>query len=160
MLTVGDLSNRLGLTKWQTRRVVYALRPVLGSALRSANGQALQVDSSVIGILDRAAQLRASGTSLGRLADVIREELGSNGKHPSEEVKTLQPLALDRASPPQGWVELVDELRERVHGLERDKIYLQEQLVHALGRCEALEQLALPPARSHRRWWLPWRSRN
>ena len=55
------LADRLGLSPWQIRRLIYALRPVLGDLLTSAKGRPLEVSPQAIGILERAVELKASG---------------------------------------------------------------------------------------------------
>ena len=160
MLTVGVLSNRLGLSIWQTRRLIYALKPVLQGLLKSKPGQPLEVSPQAIGILERAAQLRGSGIPLSGLAAIVQDELGENGNEHGDGQPKLQTLALEHANPPQG---LISELRARITDLQtqieelrRDKLYLQEQLARALEQLEDLQRRALPPAR---RWRWPWARR-
>jgi len=157
MLTVEVLSNRLGLSIWQTRRLIYALRPVLQGLLKSTPGQPLEVSPQAIGILERAAQLKASGVALSGLASVVQDELRENGDERGDGQSEGQALALEHASPLQG---LISELRARITDLQvqieelrRDKLYLQEQLARTLEQLEDLQRRALPPAGSRRWSW-------
>jgi len=153
MLTISDLSARLGLSEWQTRRLIYALRPVLRDLLVSARGRPLEVSPQAIGILERAAQLKASGIPLGRLAEVVQGELGGNGKHGNGADPEPQTLALEPANHLQALLEAKDALIEE---LRRDRDHWRELALRLQTRLEELERLALP-APPRRRWfWWPF----
>ena len=152
MLTIGDLSARLGLSEWQTRRLIYTLRPVLQGLLISAKGKPLQVKPQAIGILDRAAQLKASGVPLTRLAQVLRSELGRDGEPGSDGDSGAQTLALEPAKHLQALLEakeaMIAELRQ-----DRDK--WRDLALKLQSQVEELQRLALPAPR--RPWWRWWR---
>ena len=155
MLTVGDLSSRLGLSEWQTRRLIYALRPVLQGLLVSAKGRPLEVSPQAIGILERAAQLKASGVPLSRLAEVVQSELGGNGKERSNGDSEEQTLALEPANHLQTLLEAKDGLIEE---LRRDRDHWRDMAIKLQSQVEELQRLALPAPR--RAWWrrlVPWR---
>ena len=155
MLTVGDLSSRLGLSEWQTRRLIYALRPVLRDLLVSARGRPLEVSPQAIGILERAAQLKASGIPLGRLAEALRTELGDNGGDRNNGDFNAQALALEPAKHLQALLEAKDALIEE---LRRDRDHWRELAMRLERQVEELQRLALPAPR--RPWWtrlVPWR---
>jgi len=148
MLTIGDLSSRLGLSEWQTRRLIYALRPVLRGLLVSARGRPLEVSPQAIGILERAAQLKASGIPLGRLAEVMQSELGGNGKERSNGNSEAQALALEPAKHLQALLEAKDALIEE---LRRDRDHWRDMALKLQSQVEELQRLALPAPR--RPWW-------
>ena len=157
MLTVGDLSSRLGLSEWQTRRLIYALRPVLQDLLVSAKGRPLEVSPQAIGILERAAQLKASGVPLRRLAEVVQSELGGNGKERSNGDFEVQTLALEPASHLQALLEAKDTLIEE---LRRDRDHWRELALKLQKQVEEFQRLALPRPRTP--WWAKlflWRQR-
>ena len=148
MLTIGDLSSRLGLSEWQTRRLIYALRPVLQGLLVSAKGRPLEVSPQAIGILERAAQLKASGVPLGGLAEVVQSELGGNGKERSNGDSEEQTLALEPANHLQALLEAKDTLIEE---LRRDRDHWRDLALKLQEQVEELQRLALPAPR--RPWW-------
>jgi len=153
MLTVGDLSSRLGLSEWQTRRIIYALRPVLGDLLTSAKGRPLEVNPQAIGILERAAQLKASGIPLGKLAEVVQSELGGNGKERSNGDSEAQTLALEPANHLQALLEAKNEI---IAELRRERDHWRDLALRLEQRVEELQRLALPAPRK-KRWWGWWR---
>jgi len=138
MLTVEDIAQRLALSPWQTRRIIYAMRPLLQGLCLSAPGRPLAVNPQAISLLERAKKLHLSGIPLGQLCKHLQTEMGK----PSADGQNT--LALE---PAKAWQELIAELRARIESLERDKAYLQKKLD------EALAQRALPPPR---RSWLAW----
>jgi len=148
MLTVGDLSSRLGLSEWQTRRLIYALRPVLQGLLVSAKGRPLEISPQAIGIIERAAQLKASGIPLGRLAKVVQSELGGNGKERSNENPEAQTPALEPANHLQALLGAKDALIEE---LRRDRDHWRDLALGLQEQLEELQRLALPAPR--RPWW-------
>jgi len=147
MLTVGDLSSRLGLSEWQTRRLIYALRPVLQGLLVSARGRPLEISPQAIGILERAAQLKASGIPLGRLAEVVQSELGGNGKERSNGDFEAQTLALEPANHLQALLEAKDALIEE---LRRDRDHWRDMVLELQKQVEELQRFALPAPRRPR----------
>jgi len=155
MLTVDLLANRLGLSPWQTRRLIYALRPVLGGLLKSAKGRPLEVSPQAIGILERAVELKASGIPLGRLAEVVQSELGGNGKERNNGDSEAQTLALEPASHLQALLEAKDALIEE---LRRDRDRWRDLAMRLERQVEELQRLALPAPR-RRRWWWPFGQR-
>jgi len=148
MLTVSDLSSHLGLSEWQTRRLIYALRPVLQGLLVSAKGRPLEISPQAIGIIERAAQLKASGVPLGGLAEIVQSELGGNGKERGNEDSEAQTLALETANHLQTLLEAKDALIEE---LRRDRDHWRDMALKLQGQVEELQRLALPAPR--RPWW-------
>ena len=150
MLTIDVLSKRLALSEWQTRRLFYALRPLLQGLQASKPGQALQIPSSTIGLFERAAQMKSEGIALGSLAQALQEEMvptaseapshqgGSNVQAPPLESAT--PLATD-----EPWQLLLAEKDKRIHDLEEDRNEWREL---------ALDYKRQLPAPSPRRSWL------
>jgi len=155
MLTIRDLSSRLGLSEWQTRRLIYALRPVLRDLLVSARGRPLEVSPQAIGILDRAAELKASGVPLNRLAQVLQSELGQDGEPGSDRDSGAQALALEPAKHLQDFLEAKDALIEE---LRRDRDHWRELAMRLERQVEELQRLALPaPRRPWWAWFARWR---
>ena len=141
MLTIDVLSKRLAFSEWQTRRLVYALRPLLQGSLTSKPGQALQIPSSAIGLFERAAQLKSEGIALGSLAQALQDEIGQNAtKAPSnlDEVNVQAP-PLDPATPlaSEPWRVAIAAKDETIREL-------QAEVVHLRGEVDRLLPLALP----------------
>jgi len=150
MLTVDVLSTRIGLSVWQTRRLVYALRPLLQGFLYSKPGQALQIKPDAIGIIECGASLKASGVTLKGLAATLQRELDDTKGKPrlEESPPALQDSALGSANA-RAKVEAltfkVELLEKRVNELENDRdawqklaLNLQEQLAESVNDFETL----------------------
>ena len=104
-----------------------------------------------IGILDRAAQLKASGVPLARLAQVLKDELGQDGKPGSDGDSGAQTLALEPANHLQALLEAKEALIEELH---RDRDYWRELALKLQAQVEELQHRALPAPK--RRWWRWW----
>jgi DNA-binding transcriptional MerR regulator len=153
MLTIDVLADRLGLSPWQTRRLIYALRPVLGDLLKSTKGRPLGISPQAIGILERAAALKASGVPLKGLAEIVQSELSGNGKERDNEQPRVQTTALEPANHLQSLLEAKDALIEE---LRRDRDHWRELALKLQAQVEGLQRLAIPAPRK-KRWW-PWRA--
>ena len=154
MLTIDVLSKRLALTEWQTRRMVYALRPLLQGLLASKPGQALQIPSSTIGLFERAAQLKREGIALGSLAQALQEEIGPN----ASEAPSLQDKANVQAPPLESATPLADEPWRVAIAAKDEMIADQRQEIAFLrAQVERLTPLALP---GPRRGIFAWLSRS
>jgi len=146
MLTLDVLSKRLGLSEWQTRRMVYALRPLLQELQTSKPGQALQIPSSSIGVFERAAQLKSEGHSLPTLAKVLQEEMQENSKATATPQSTSQEQPLqehlqESASP------LAEPWRLVIEAKNEQLAEMRERIAFLEARIEKLEPLALPKPR-------------
>lgn len=153
MLTVEMLSSRLGLSPWQVRRLIYALRPVLDGLLVSAKGRPLEISPQAIGILERAIQLRAAGVPLNGLAKELQNELqgtalGSPGKEDEG-----QGLAQEPAKLVQEVLEAKDAL---IDELKRERDYWRELALRLQNQVEELQRLALPAPKKRGLTWA-WR---
>ena len=144
MLTLDVLSKRLAFSEWQTRRLVYALRPLLQGSLASKPGQALQIPSSAIGLFERAAQLKSEGIALGSLAQALQEEMGPTAVEAASSLDgvNVQPPPLDPATPlaAEPWRVAIAAKDETIRAL-------QAEVVHLRGEVERLLPLALPAPR-------------
>lgn len=150
MLNVEMLSNRLGLSPWQTRRLIYALRPVLQGMVVSANGRPLEVSPQAIGILERAVQLKARGIPLSRLAKVLQEELQGPGNNEENKENPGAGLAQDPTNLLQALLASKEALVEE---LRRERDYWRDLALKLQGQVEELQRLALPAPRERRPWW-------
>ena len=153
MLTIDVLSDRMGLSAWQTRRIIYALKPILHGLYRSVPGQPLTVDSNALGILDRAKELRDKGVPLNGLAEVMQEELHSASNGNSEAQNGLQVSKQELANQSQ---ELVNELRERVKDLQTRIEELKADKSSLANQVKELQTLALPSNSEGRKQLTRW----
>jgi len=151
MLTVEMLANRLGLSLWQTRRLIYALRPILQGMVVSAKGRPLEVDPQAIGILERAAYLKASGVPLTEVAKVVQRELSPIAEISTDKDIGMQSLAQEPANVMQEVLKAKEALIEE---LRKERDYWREMALKLQGQVEALQRLALPAPKEDRRpWW-------
>lgn len=150
MLTVETLSSRLGLSPWQVRRLIYALRPVLKGMVVSAKGRPLEVSPQAIGILERALQLKASGVSLNELASVIIEELGETMANIQAGANAPRSLAQEPAKLLQ---EVLASKEALIEELRRERDYWRELALKLQEQVETLQRVALPAPKEHRPWW-------
>ncbi|MCS7240534.1 MAG: hypothetical protein NZ651_04745 [Candidatus Bipolaricaulota bacterium] len=150
MLTVETLSSRLGLSPWQVRRLIYALRPVLKGMVVSAKGRPLEVSPQAIGILERALQLKASGVPLNELASVISEELGESMSNTPADAGGPKNLAQEPAKLLQ---EVLASKEALIEELRRERDYWRELALKLQAQVEELHRAALPAPKEHRPWW-------
>jgi len=138
MFNVKELAERIGLTEWQTRKLIYACRPLLngeqGWLGYGQNGE-LQISSQALAILERAKDLRLAGKPRKEIGKLLAAELG---KPLSDETGKPRQESASRPANPDYRDELIKEMRSRIESLERDKSYLQAKLDEALGKIPAL----------------------
>jgi len=150
MLTVEMLSSRLGLSPWQVRRLIYALRPVLDGFVVSAKGRPLEINPQAIGILERAIQLRSSGVPLGELAKVLQSELHGTTLSPTEEEDASVSVAQEAAKLVQEVLAAKDALIEE---LRRERDYWRDLALKLQTQMEELQRLALPAPKEKGLGW-------
>lgn len=144
MLNVQSLSNRYSLTPKQVRDRLTALSPVIDSHIVTGKQNAKLLSDQGLAIFDRLIQLEQEGIAMTTAVEIIKKDgfdQSSDMVNPSGSDGLVQ--------------EFLTELRARIASLERDKLYLQEQLTRALEQLENLQRRTLPLPRGFRRWW-PW----
>ena len=145
MVTLQELANRLGLSYWQTQRLVAELRAPLGDMCKGVQGRPLFIAPEAIAMIERAMMLYKEGTPLRELANVVKSEMHGTEKISSNEHNTfVQPAA-------NGSQELVKTLQNQIDDLRRERDRLlglidngQAQIKELQGQVRDLERLALP----------------
>jgi len=141
MLEIRQIADRLGLTEHQVRRLLRALDTLLQGSIRRGRDNRILLPDSAVAILDRAVALWRGGIPLKDLRQALAEELqdqrDEGGKQPSG-------LALEQAKP----------MRDPCEGYRAMIAHLEEEVRWLRSQLEKLQQQALPPVGSRRRW--PW----
>lgn len=129
MLTLKDLEARLAMNEWPLRRLLDALQPLLRDTMRRKQGQAIRVDSSAIGLLERAKELMDKGTPRSRLVEVLQDELqeGQQGGQ-ANAAKARADAGNYEQTGVQHESVLVNELRSQIQLLREDNVWLKERL--------------------------------
>lgn len=138
MFNVKELAKRLGLTEWQTRKLVYACRPLLegqqGWLGYGQNGELL-IGTGALALLERAKELKLAGTPGKALAARLAEELGkplpeADGKGrqtPASPAATPNPNSTSNPTARDPRDELIEELRARIQDLKQREEDLQAE---------------------------------
>jgi len=144
MLTLRDIAARYELSPKQARRYWEAVSPLLSQYARRGPHNAILLSEQAIPVLDRLAELIHSGLSLPAAAEQLREEL--NGSRQAGGKQTDNYEQTDYRD------ELIAILKAQL--AEKDR-----QIAELLSQLRELQQRALPPAGSRRRWRWPWSRR-
>lgn len=145
MINVQLLSERYDLTPKQVRDRLTALSPAIDPYSITGKQNAKLLTDQGLAIFDRLVQLEREGIALTTAVELISKDLLN------QHSDTVNRPGSDGLAG-----ELLAEFRDRIASLERDKLFLQEQLARALAQVEELQRRALPPLR--RRW--PWQIRS
>lgn len=133
MLSVKDVANRLGLSEWGARRLLYACKPLLdGLQAHGSHGEWL-ISPQAIGMLERAKDLRTQGIRLQEICSRLAAEMPdhSNGSV-AMQVQTS-------ASQEQGNVQaLTKALEQQVEYLKSENTWLRNKLDETLAKVPAL----------------------
>lgn len=129
MLTLKDLEARLAMNEWPLRRLLDALQPLMRDTMHRKQGQAIRVDSSAIGLLERAKELMGKGTPRSRLVEVLQAEMqgGQQGQQP-DAAKPRADAGNNEQTGVQNESELVNELRNQIQLLREDNSWLKDRL--------------------------------
>jgi len=152
MLNIRQLSDRLGMSEPQVRRLLRAVDGVLRAYTRRDDNNAILVDQAGVAILDRAAQLKASGTPLTRLSDKLNEEMGdaAEQEHQAASVNGDKPRQPERQPESCPACLAKDELIEQLRR-ENERVWGRVERLEQLN--EDLQQRALPgPRRGPLAW--------
>jgi hypothetical protein len=144
MLTLKELQARLGLNEWPLRRLLDALQPLLNDAMHRKQGHAIRVNSSAIGLLERAKELLDKGVPRRMLAQALQAELQEGQQ---DVAKRKGDAGNNEQGRVQDDIELVSELKNVIQFLRDDNAWLKQRLQEK----EEQLQLVLPSESDSRR---------
>ena len=152
MVTIEQVAERTGQSVTQARRLIDALDGVLRSHIHRGARNAILLDQAGLALVERAAELKASGVVLADLADTVAQEMNGNHEDPSSnghETEHNGPVKL-RESDCEGCAQrdrLIEYLEDEIKELRADKERLRRER-------DEFRQLALPAPRRGPLAWL------
>lgn len=111
MLTIEDLSDSLGLSKYQVRRRIDALGDLVSDHTKRGENSKILVDSGGLEMLRRLETLRKEGLTISKAVEEIQSETGEEDSANQRKVTGREEL-----------------LREQINQLQSENRYLRKQL--------------------------------
>jgi hypothetical protein len=133
MLSVKDVANRIGLSEWGARRLLYACKPLLdGLQAHGSHGEWL-ISPQAIGMLERAKDLRSQGIKLQEICSRLASEMPNHSNESrATQVQTSTSQEQDNVQA------LTRVFEQQIEYLKSENMWLRNKLDETLTKVPAL----------------------